>query len=231
MSLSMSTLDIKTENILFQLPGICFWKDKDSIFHGMNKIGLESIGLSKQEDILGKSMHECCSSMEDADLYVFQDKRILNGGEVQFNLDLPTLHDGTKRAILTKKGPLLNEYNEIIGVIGLGYELNKDTYRNIMSLLTPLGLKFDNFINNETRKLDSYVYNNIEFTKRQAQILSYLLRGETAKLTAERLNLSHRTVEFYVEKIKEKLKCHTKLEIVNKAIEQGFIELMFLNIA
>ncbi len=41
-------------------------------------------------------------------------------------------------------------------------------------------------------------------------------------------NLSERTIEFYLTRIKEKLKCKNKHELINKSFELGFIDLMFI---
>lgn len=48
---------------------------------------------------------------------------------------------------------------------------------------------------------------------RERQCLRYLLDGKSAKETASDLKLSHRTVEFYFENIKNKLNCWSKQEV------------------
>ncbi len=47
----------------------------------------------------------------------------------------------------------------------------------------------------------------------EKRCIQFLLLGKTSKETASAMNLSHRTVEFYFENIKNKLQCHTKKEI------------------
>jgi DNA-binding CsgD family transcriptional regulator len=54
-------------------------------------------------------------------------------------------------------------------------------------------------------------------TQRERQCLQHLLNGKNAKETAALLNLSPRTVEFYLENIKVKFNCSNKGEIFTKA--------------
>ena len=53
-------------------------------------------------------------------------------------------------------------------------------------------------------------------TKRESQCLFYLIRGKSARETGIALNLSQRTVEFYLDSLKDKLNCSKKSGIVEK---------------
>lgn len=57
---------------------------------------------------------------------------------------------------------------------------------------------------------------DIALTSRETQCIRYLLQGYTAAETAQLLELSKRTVEFYIENIKLKTNCNTKLELFEK---------------
>ena len=61
-------------------------------------------------------------------------------------------------------------------------------------------------------------------SKRQKECLYYLTRGMTIKQIAKVLLLSPRTVEFYFDNLRTKLNCHSRSELVSKAIEFGFIK-------
>ena len=64
------------------------------------------------------------------------------------------------------------------------------------------------------------------FTQREAQCMYYILHGCTIVQVGERLNLSHRTVEFYVKNMKMKLNVHSKSELIAYAMRVGFLELI-----
>ena len=54
---------------------------------------------------------------------------------------------------------------------------------------------------------------------REKEALNLYLQGETARSIAEKLHLSSRTVESYLENIKNKLNCYQKTELLKKAQE------------
>ena len=64
------------------------------------------------------------------------------------------------------------------------------------------------------------------FTQREAQCMYYILHGCTIVQVGERLNLSHRTVEFYVKNMKMKLNVQTKSELIAHAMKIGFLGLI-----
>jgi DNA-binding CsgD family transcriptional regulator len=63
-------------------------------------------------------------------------------------------------------------------------------------------------LNNRTELTETTEFVDIKrqylltLTRRQKQTLYWLLRGHSAKMTAARLSISHRTVEHHVENIK-----------------------------
>ena len=180
------------------------------------------------EDIVGKSDFEL-PWHKDADKYIEQDQLTLKGVS-QFNLDCLPRTDGSTMLHLCQKVPLYNEKGKITGVGGIGLELTRNNYKNIIPLLAFAGLNIENFIATLHKKNPDFVYGKIDLSKRQAQIISLLLRGYSAELTAKELKLSKRTIESYLIRLKEKLECKNKYELINKAFELGFIDLMFMRI-
>jgi DNA-binding CsgD family transcriptional regulator len=63
-----------------------------------------------------------------------------------------------------------------------------------------------------------------DLSKREIQCLLYFSYHKTAKETARLLDISHRTVEAYLENLKIKLKCHNKSEL-NDFILKNQLEL------
>lgn len=61
-------------------------------------------------------------------------------------------------------------------------------------------------------------------TPRQRDCLRDLARGMTAKQIANSLNLSHRTVESYLNTLKERLNCSNRFELINKALQMKDIK-------
>ena len=60
-------------------------------------------------------------------------------------------------------------------------------------------------------------------THREAGCMSYIIQGMTIKETAKQLGLSHRTVEFYLKRIKIKLNCNNRHNLIELLNNEGFI--------
>lgn len=67
-------------------------------------------------------------------------------------------------------------------------------------------------------------YEGLYLTHQEGECMNLLLQDHTIVSTAKDLNLSARTVEFYVKNMKLKLSCATKKELVNKIAETDFLK-------
>jgi DNA-binding CsgD family transcriptional regulator len=54
----------------------------------------------------------------------------------------------------------------------------------------------------------------IQLSPREISCIHYLLKGKTAKEIANHLNLSYRTIEYYLENIRNKTGCRNKYELI-----------------
>jgi DNA-binding NarL/FixJ family response regulator len=60
-----------------------------------------------------------------------------------------------------------------------------------------------------------------QLTERETEVLRLVAKGLSYKQIAERLVLSHRTVQNHVQNTLNKLQMHNRVELVRYAIEQG----------
>ena len=67
-------------------------------------------------------------------------------------------------------------------------------------------------------------YRNIYFTGREAEVMVQLMQGKTLNAAADNLDLSPRTIEFYVKNMKAKLACRTKSELIGKVFASDFVK-------
>lgn len=67
-------------------------------------------------------------------------------------------------------------------------------------------------------------YEGHYFTYREAQCMVLFINGKTVDKVAERLHLSPRTVEYYLNNMKSKLKCRTKSELIGCVMQTRFLE-------
>lgn len=64
----------------------------------------------------------------------------------------------------------------------------------------------------------------VYFTRREVDTLRYLVDGGTVKEVAQKMDLSPRTVEFYVKNLRQKLGCSTKRCLIEWVSKMGFAE-------
>lgn len=67
-------------------------------------------------------------------------------------------------------------------------------------------------------------FDKLYFTQREAQCMVLLLKGKSIITTAHELLLSPRTVEFYLNNMKAKLQCRTKLELIDRVSGSEFLQ-------
>jgi DNA-binding CsgD family transcriptional regulator len=66
-------------------------------------------------------------------------------------------------------------------------------------------------------------FGNQYLTKRETDVLKYVVLGYTAKRIGQTLEISFRTVETYIETLKMKLDCGSKGDISAVVIRSGLI--------
>lgn len=68
-------------------------------------------------------------------------------------------------------------------------------------------------------------FSDIYLTKREAQVAYCFIQGKSTMQTAKLLNLSRRTVEFYVNNMKVKLNCRFKADLLDILLQDDFLDL------
>jgi DNA-binding CsgD family transcriptional regulator len=58
--------------------------------------------------------------------------------------------------------------------------------------------------------------NQVVFSKREYHCIQYLLKGYSAKSIAEKLDISSRTVEYHLDKLRHRMGCYNKSHLIDK---------------
>lgn len=107
------------DTIINSVPHAIFWKDKESRYLGCNESFAKVGGLSDPQQLVGKNDYQMPWAPE-AEHYRTCDQQVMNGERIIVNLEEPlTGPDGEERVLLTSKTPLLNEDQQVIGMIGV----------------------------------------------------------------------------------------------------------------
>lgn len=178
------------EQVLFQVPNSIFWKDKNSIFLGANSQFVSITGLSCIESLKGKTDFDMPWAKTHAEVYRTYDLEIFKGKTIVNQIETQLQVDGKWVTVIVNKAPLLDKERRIMGVIGSFMEL-------------PITYKTQD-------------KNSICLPKSQKTVLIHLARGLSAKEIACKMQLSPRTIEFYINILKTKFSCRSKAQLIAK---------------
>lgn len=215
----------KETNLIEQLPGYIWWKDMNSIFLKTNANSARILGFTHPDELIGIKDHDVrCKAAENAMYYVEEDQKVQSSSTPMSFLNLSTYLNDEVTVLFVQKALFFDVDSTPLGVAGQGIELNKRLLKNLPLLWEELFMRPDK--KNRTTYHFSHGYGDIALSKRQAQCLFYVLRGKTCKMIAKILQLSPRTVESYLDDIKAKMGCLNKVQLIEKAIDLGFLEII-----
>lgn len=114
-------------HILEQFPGVVFWKDANSRYIGCNMAFAKGAGLSKPEEIVGKTDFDLPWSETEAQHYVDDDRQVMESSTPKLNIEETQHQTGDEiKWFSTNKVPLVDSHGNIIGVLGTSNDI---TYR------------------------------------------------------------------------------------------------------
>jgi len=107
------------EIIIDKTPARIFWKDKDLRYLGCNTIFANDAGKASSLDIVGKNDFEL-SWAAQAELYQADDSAVMASGIAKIGYEEPqTTPQGNTMWCRTSKIPLMNNQNEVFGILGM----------------------------------------------------------------------------------------------------------------
>lgn len=190
------------------------YKNKNFEFVDFTPSLLSHTGINNENKLLGKTDYDLCCNYY-ADEYRRHDVDALCGKV--YSAIVPFIgHNGQLSIVLCTRYQRKNNKNEIIGVACY-----------VVSIINPdVYLLRQNIIKNNKLSNESHLYLNksddINLTAKEKECLFYLLQGKTAKVIANAMCISYRTVEYHVDNLKIKFDCKTKNELLCKAMQYGY---------
>jgi two-component system, NtrC family, sensor kinase len=107
------------QQILDALPICIFWKDRDSVYLGINQASMGAFGKSNVADVVGCTDYDLPWTTEEADWYRFCDRRVMDSGQAELNIvETQRRADGTEVFLNTNKVPLRDLEGNVIGICG-----------------------------------------------------------------------------------------------------------------
>lgn len=127
-----SKTEIALENILNNTPAHIFWKDRNCVLLGCNELQAKTLGYSNAKDMIGKTNYELqWPNLPDnirksqAEALTKHDLEVMNTG-VTYTAEEPlVLSDGSTAIYVSKKTPLRNEEGEVVGMLGISFDITE----------------------------------------------------------------------------------------------------------
>lgn len=201
-----------------QLPGYFAMKDLEGNYLTCNDNLAAIMKLKSPKQIMGLSDYDLPDySEQDHVIHQKNDVLALSGKTVQCIHRSSSPYDGSLYNLIKK--PLINNEKVIVGVLYHCTQLVQSEFMNQLFVN-------DKKIYTNTEKPQAYYIGTTEnpfnLSTRELECLFFTLRSLTAKQIADQLSLSKRSIEFYLDNIKNKMGCATKTELICLGIINGY---------
>jgi PAS domain S-box-containing protein len=114
------------DNVLSNVPASIFWKDRHSVYLGVNERFARDTGLQSPQELIGKTDYELAWTKEQADFYRECDRKVIDSGEAMLNIEESQQQaDGKKIELLTSKVPLLDAAGQVGGLLGIYMDITE----------------------------------------------------------------------------------------------------------
>jgi PAS domain S-box-containing protein len=112
------------EDIIFNLPGLIYWKNKQHQYVGFNKNVVELSGLSRTS-LYGKTDLEINWGKKEAKVFQEEDKEVMETGVIKITESALPLKraDGSYIVVRTEKNRLYDRDGHIVGMLGVALDI------------------------------------------------------------------------------------------------------------
>ena len=128
IELNKSILD----EIIAAMPGHVYWKNRDCILQGCNDQQAKDAGLKSHDDIIGKSAYDIIAPNQPEGARRKQaaitdniDIKVMETNKQQTIEEFVVLSNKTKATYLSKKVPLHDDENNVVGLVGISFDITE----------------------------------------------------------------------------------------------------------
>lgn len=214
---------------MLDLPASVFWKDIRGVYLGCNDVMADLAALTTRQAVIGIDDNELVGE-EAARQFVDNDREVIESGKPQVVDEFYRNNRGILIKGFSTKAPLFDGNGSLVGLYGISFleEVTEDDQLKSRKLPSDIQNQYTELLTQTNRVAASYHSTKLpaieKLSAREAQCLQMIAKGLTAKAIADKLDLSKRTVETYIESVKSKLGCHNKTELIVAAIKHKYID-------
>lgn len=211
-------------SLMDQMPGVCACKDAGSVFLYGNPEFKKSMGLDEDVSLHGLRHLDLPAGFGSYDdSYVEQDRFVMQTGGTIKSINVYHSADQKVRAYLVVKKPFFDVETHTRGVLMHGTDIT-NINGDILRLRADEGEQRQG--PSRTMPRGTFVIKGsdqgLDLTRRETEVLFYLLRGGVARRIANLLSISVRTVEHHIDALKDKFMVGSKPELIERAIQMGY---------
>lgn len=205
-----------TVSSLLKMPCSIYFDDADGTIQKLNEHNAQFCDFDSVNQAIGKKY---CGrfTRETAQLLLCNDRAAIKNKKIKIvEEDILLSNEDFSYQALSIKMPWYNGKNKIIGLFGCSITLGRNPLFTSLELIANMGLLIP------AEYLFTKIGINIESTylsSQQRECAKFLLAGFSIKKIAIQMKLSPRTVECYINNLKNKLKCCNRVDLIIKLHE------------
>lgn len=113
--------------VLDTIPLGVFWKDRNSVYLGANRVSRQATGFDTLESLIGKTDFEFSAiTREQAEFFVRKDREVMESNRPEFGIEETlTLPDGSTIWLDTNKVPMRDSAGQVIGILGTWQDITE----------------------------------------------------------------------------------------------------------
>lgn len=227
MTVQFSDIEVKTALSIFNsLPDYVCWKNADLEYVMVNDVTANLFGFdSSNISFKGISDFDLkCDAANLAEDFRRDDDLVLNSGKNLTIINYCRYEKDEWKLLFGRKSQMKDENGDVKGVFARFLDV---TDCPLMGLVYGLAHADDKILGGDLNKVGQVNYivqdkfDDLGLSHRESEVLFFLIRGKTAKEIARVVGLSNRTVEKHLDRIKNKLNCCSRSELIEKALASG----------
>lgn len=110
------------DNIVANMPGHVYWKDRNGVYLGCNLRQAQSLGFNDAKDIIGKTDFDLPWDKQVAAHFHANDFRIMQSNTTEI-FEEESQMDGRKVIVLSQKTPMHDKSGQVIGILGISIDI------------------------------------------------------------------------------------------------------------
>ncbi|MGC7403891.1 PAS domain-containing protein [Pandoraea pneumonica] len=206
-------------------PGCWGCKDENSSFLYANAAYGRLIGLDSHLDAVGRTDFDMPGkTVECAAQFQAQDREVVRTRSALRIFDWHPYRDGNWQAHIFTKSPLVSAGGDVVGTIFHGEDLSQ--FPDCPRLGALLSRRHGDRNRGRLDQQASYLVDTCNATAptispRLREVLFFTVRGWSAKMIAQVLGLSSRTVEAHIEALRQAFNVKHRSQLIEAAIAAG----------